>query len=93
MGTNIQRGRLIAFYGNYYRLLTENEEVLVQLSGKLFAHTKDEIGLPAVGDWVEFQLLDYQKGMIQQIEPRKSKFSRKIAGNQSDEQLIASNID
>lgn len=93
METNIQRGRVIAVYGNYYRLLTEKEEVLAQLSGKLFAQTKDGIGLPAVGDWVEFQLLDYQKGMIQQIEPRKSKFSRKIAGSQSDEQLIASNID
>jgi ribosome biogenesis GTPase len=93
METNIQRGLVIAVYGNYYRLLTEKEEVLAQLSGKLFTQTKDGIGLPAVGDWVEFQLLDYQKGMIQQIEPRKSKFSRKIAGSQSDEQLIASNID
>lgn len=54
---------------------------------------------PAVGDWVILESperptsLGSDEAMIQGILPRKSKFSRKVAGKTTDEQIIATNID
>ncbi|NMP56862.1 ribosome small subunit-dependent GTPase A [Enterococcus mundtii] len=42
---------------------------------------------------MKFQLLPDNKGIIHSIDERFSKFSRKTAGNRSDEQIIATNID
>jgi len=88
-----EKGRVIVAYGKYYRLLVEQEEIIAELSGN-FRYENQETGdLPAVGDWVWFQRSDTQHGIIHKIEERTAKFSRKIAGNRSDEQIIATNID
>lgn len=88
-----EKGRVIVAYGKYYRLLVEQKEIIAELSGN-FRYENQETGdLPAVGDWVWFQRSDTQHGIIHKIEERTAKFSRKIAGNRSDEQIIATNID
>ncbi|MFC1939691.1 ribosome small subunit-dependent GTPase A [Chloroflexota bacterium] len=49
---------------------------------------------PAVGDWVVIQpLVDEQKGIIHAVLPRKSKFSRKVAGERTEEQIVSANVD
>jgi ribosome biogenesis GTPase len=48
---------------------------------------------PAVGDWVIIRISDGQQTMIQSILPRKTKFSRKVAGKTAEEQIVAANID
>jgi len=50
---------------------------------------------PAVGDWVIIDKTPaaYDRTVIRGILSRKSKFSRKIAGNTIQEQIIAVNID
>jgi len=49
---------------------------------------------PAVGDWVVVKPQpNGQKGVIQAILPRKSKFSRKVAGARTEEQVVAANVD
>jgi len=49
---------------------------------------------PAVGDWVVIKpLINEQKGIIHAVLPRKSKFSRKVAGERTEEQIVAANID
>jgi ribosome biogenesis GTPase len=49
---------------------------------------------PAVGDWVVVSIIDdEERAKIHEILPRKSKFSRKAVGAQTDEQIIATNID
>jgi ribosome biogenesis GTPase len=50
--------------------------------------------LPAVGDWVALRP-DPRGGqaLIKHILPRRSAFSRKVAGRQTEQQVIAANID
>ena len=49
---------------------------------------------PAVGDWVVIKpLINEQKGIIHAVLPRKSKFSRKVAGERTEEQIVSANID
>lgn len=93
MENKLQRGRVAIVHGDYYRVLTKEGEILAKLAGKFSEQFITNLELPTVGDWVFFQTIDQQRGIIQQIEPRISKFSRKIAGHQSTEQLIASNVE
>jgi ribosome biogenesis GTPase len=49
---------------------------------------------PAVGDWVVVKpLVNEQKGIIHTVLPRKSKFSRKVAGERTEEQIVSANVD
>ena len=53
-----------------------------------------ENSYPAVGDWVVIKpLVGEKKGIIQAVLPRKSKFSRKVAGERTEEQVVSANVD
>ncbi len=85
-----QRGR--------YRVLAEHGDWPAELGGRL-RHEAADTGadLPCVGDWVlaHFPGARPEDGAarIERVLPRRSKFSRKEAGNRSVEQVIAANID
>src|SRR5688572_17353737 len=50
--------------------------------------------LSAVGDWVALRPSPGEDtGTIEAILPRRSKFSRKVAGKLTEEQIVAANID
>ena len=89
----LERGRVAAVFGQQYRLLIEKEELLAQLTGSFLHQAESAADLPTVGDWVAVQRLAADQGVIHSVEERTAKFSRKIAGNRLDEQLIAANID
>lgn len=87
-------GRICAEYKESYKLFSEFGELKASISGKLRKNSEIIEGFPAVGDWVLFDYIaNENKAIIQKILPRKSKFSRKVAGQQTQEQIIASNID
>lgn len=49
---------------------------------------------PAVGDWVVVSVREEeQRATIHAVLPRKSKFSRKVAGQVTEEQIVATNVD
>ncbi|MBU0761534.1 MAG: ribosome small subunit-dependent GTPase A [Candidatus Altiarchaeota archaeon] len=77
-----------------YELMSEGGLIRGKLSGKFRGgcHSKDDY--PTVGDWVAFKPND-QTGYpaIHGMLPRRSKFSRKVAGKAMQEQVIAANID
>jgi ribosome biogenesis GTPase len=51
-------------------------------------------GYPAVGDWVALRPPTGDgRALIQAVLPRRSKFSRKVAGQRTDEQVVAANVD
>lgn len=52
-------------------------------------------GVPAVGDWVIAEPGDTDDApwTIDAILPRRSKFSRKVAGQKEEEQIVAANVD
>ena len=77
-----------------YRIFSEHGEFLAQLSGKLRHATTSRADLPAVGDWVLAQLrLRENRATIHRVLRRKGKFSRKIAGRKTEEQIVAANVD
>lgn len=77
-----------------YVVLSETGEMPATVSGKLMHDALGRCDYPAVGDWV---LVTCPPGddraVIHGILPRTSKFSRKVAGLVSEEQIVAVNID
>lgn len=86
--------RVISESRDSYQLLSQYGELTARISGKMRYHAGAENQYPAVGDWVIIKpLADEQKGTIHDILPRKSKFSRKAAGELTEEQVISANVD
>lgn len=81
-----------------YLVLAEGTEWRAETAGKL-RHLAETEGaaLPCVGDWVMATLPGRRPedgvARIERVLDRRSKFSRKEAGNRSAEQIIATNID
>ncbi|BAS60073.1 MULTISPECIES: ribosome small subunit-dependent GTPase A [Leptolyngbya] len=81
-------GRVAVEYRDRYLLYTGQGEQFAEVTGK-FRHQATGIqDFPAVGDWVAIH-----KTTIHAVLPRLSKFSRKIAGGTTEEQVIATNVD
>jgi ribosome biogenesis GTPase len=77
-----------------YRILCRQGELQAELSGKMRHVTESRDGLPAVGDWVLTQTRPGEgRGTIQRVLRRKGKFSRKVAGRKTEEQIVAANVD
>lgn len=77
-----------------YLLYSEIGELTGILRGKFVKFQKLESQYPKVGDWVVFEKLPgEQKAIIESVLPRKSKISRKKAGDDLDEQIIATNVE
>ncbi len=72
-----------------FGLLTGAGEAAAQLAGSFRHDARSAADLPVVGDYV---LLD-EAGLIRGVLPRRTKFSRRAAGNREDEQVLAANID
>ncbi len=76
---------------------TGEGESYADLAGKLRHELKGPggaSGYPAVGDWVALRPPTGDgRALIHAVLPRKSKFSRKVAGQRTDEQVVAANVD
>jgi ribosome biogenesis GTPase / thiamine phosphate phosphatase len=87
-------GRVTLEHKHLYRVLTEQGELLCEISGKFVFQAEKREDYPAVGDWVVVKpSVNEAKGIIQAILPRQSKFSRKTAGAITEEQIVATNVD
>lgn len=87
-------GRVVSEQKQLYRLLTEGGEVLAQVSGKMRFQATARGDFPAVGDWVIISLHEGgERANIHGLLPRQSKFARKAAGTETEEQIVAANID
>nr|WP_319801535.1 ribosome small subunit-dependent GTPase A [Mesobacillus jeotgali] len=90
----IKLGRVALEHKHSYRVWLEDGEYLCTLAGKLTFDANGREDLPAVGDWVSVQTSPGEmRGLIKGILPRKSKFSRKAAGQITEEQIVAANVD
>ncbi|WP_434402126.1 ribosome small subunit-dependent GTPase A [Planococcus sp. 11815] len=86
-------GRVILEHKSGYRVMTDFGEWPATLSGNYrHSHSRDEF--PSVGDWVALERMPGEdKGIIHQLLPRTSRFTRKAAGETSEVQTIAVNLD
>jgi ribosome biogenesis GTPase / thiamine phosphate phosphatase len=87
-------GRIALEHKKMYRVFSEHGEFLAEVSGKMRFHALEREDYPAVGDWVVISARpEEHKATIHAVLPRKSKFSRKVAGLTTEEQIVATNID
>jgi len=88
-------GRVVAQYKELYKVVTDESEVLAEISGKLRYSSAELSDYPAVGDFVMIDRKDEMHGnaIIHYILTRKSAFIRKAAGKAHDVQVVAANID
>lgn len=85
-------GRVSVVHRDQYRIYTAAGELSAEVVGALLYRTEDPSDLPVVGDWVVCRLAgDF--AMIHDVLPRRTKFSRRAAGNREQEQTLAANID
>jgi ribosome biogenesis GTPase len=91
---DVQPGRVIIGFNYLYRVLVEGGEIDAVISGRIRHRAASRGELPAVGDWVAVRKRPGEdRGSIVGVLPRRSRFSRRMAGNVTDEQVVAANID
>jgi len=85
----------VAIEFNYiYRLYAESGELQAQHAGRLLHEAEGRQYLSAVGDWVAARpTAGEATATIEAVLPRRSRFSRKVAGELTEEQIVAANID
>jgi ribosome biogenesis GTPase len=85
----VELGRVCFAVREQYRVFFESGEYEAEPSGSL----RWEGALPAVGDWVAARRVNPEFALIESVLPRRTKFSRRAAGDALTEQVIAANID
>ncbi|MCI3919513.1 ribosome small subunit-dependent GTPase A [Paenibacillus sp. TRM 82003] len=87
-------GRIALEHKRMYRVWTEQGELLAELTGKLRHEAEGRDDFPAVGDWIAVApRVSEGRGTVQALLERRSKFSRRAAGNETTEQIVAANVD
>ena len=91
---DVEPARVVIEFNHIYRVTTEAGELEATLAGRLKHRASSRSELPAVGDWVAVRKRDSEdQGAIVAVLPRRSWFSRRMAGNVTDEQIVAANVD
>lgn len=87
-------GRIAVEHKELYLYYAEQGEGLAPVSGRLRHEARGRADFPAVGDWVVLQrAAEDQQAVIQTVLARRNRFSRKAAGTQLEEQIVAANLD
>jgi ribosome biogenesis GTPase len=87
-------GRVTLEHQHIYTVHTGHADLLATVAGGFRHRIVARREYPAVGDWVALRALEAgRRGVIQGVVARHSKFSRKVAGDETDEQIVAANID
>src|SRR3954467_2255400 len=89
-----QPARVLIEFNHNYRLITAVGELDAVLAGRVKHHARSRAELPAVGDWVAVRKRpEEDRGAIVAVLERRSRFSRRMAGQVTDEQVVAANVD
>lgn len=86
-------GRVISYARGHIEVITETSTVMCSLTGR-FKHHSRSIDMPTVGDWVIVKPeATNAVGSIVSVVPRKTLVTRKAAGDTTDAQPLAANVD
>lgn len=92
--THVEPARVAIEFNHLYRVWTNDGELEAAISGRLKHGAESRSELPAVGDWVAVRRSpDLDRGSIAAVLPRRSAFSRRMAGAVTEEQVVAANVD
>ena len=86
-------GRVLVEHRGAYSVLTAQGQLWAQVTGKLRHKAESRADLPATGDWVVAEFRDEDRASIHAVLPRRTSFSRNIAGKAIEEHVLAANVD
>ena len=87
-------GRVVLEHQHLYRVHLERGEPIAHVSGRFRHRAAGRHEYPAVGDWVAVTPPHgHHRAVIHGVLPRRSHFSRKVAGQTTEEQVVAANVD
>jgi ribosome biogenesis GTPase len=90
---HVQPGRVFIEFNYIFRVYIHGGEIEAVLAGRLKHDAASRGELPAVGDWVVVRTRTAdERGSIVAVLPRRSRFSRRMAGNVTGEQVVAANV-
>jgi ribosome biogenesis GTPase len=84
--------RVAVTHKTCYEVVSEDGNFICELSGN-FLFSREPSDYPCTGDWIIFQKMDEDKGIILDILPRKKVLYRLKAGTVSEKQAIAAYVD
>lgn len=91
---DLQPARVALEHRKGYTVITPGGELDAEVPGRMRHEAVLSSDLPAVGDWVAVRSVSEEnKATVVAVLPRRSKFSRKVAGTEVDEQVVAANVD
>jgi len=76
-----------------YRVLSPEGERLARVAGRLRHDAAGRADFPAVGDWVAVETPPSGDARIRAVLPRATQFARRAAGNPTEPQVVAANVD
>lgn len=77
-----------------YVIVAEAGELTAVVSGKFRHQAHSPADYPVVGDWVAVEIIESEeKALIHAVLPRRTKFSRTMAGGTTDEHILSANVD
>ena len=85
-------GRVAVTHKTCYEIISETGYYTCELTGNIM-YGREQTEYPCTGDWVIFQIIDQDKGLILDILPREKTLYRLKSGTVSEKQAIASYID
>jgi ribosome biogenesis GTPase len=87
-------GRVVLEHQHLYRVHLDGGEPIAHVSGRFRHRASAKHEFPAVGDWVVVAPPHgHHRTVIHAVLPRRSHFSRKVAGQTTEEQVVAANVD
>jgi ribosome biogenesis GTPase len=90
----VEPARVSLEHTHIYRVITPGAEHLARVAGRLRHDATGRADFPAVGDWVVLEPAPLGgDARILAVLPRATHFSRRAAGNPTEEQVVAANID
>lgn len=91
---DLEPGRVSLEFNQFLRVETASGPILAETSGKLRHRAGSRSELPAVGDWVAIRRAESEaKATIHAVLSRRSRFTRKVKGTKTDQQVVAANVD
>ncbi len=90
----LQPARIAEELKGAYRIYVDGRLLPAVLPGRILHTAAGRDDLPATGDWVLARVLPGEdRALIVELLQRRTKFSRKEAGERTSEQLLAVNVD
>ncbi|MFO7733555.1 MAG: ribosome small subunit-dependent GTPase A [Candidatus Aminicenantes bacterium] len=92
-GPGLVPGRVIKQARDLSTLMTPLGELAAEVSGRFRHEASGPADFPVVGDWAVVEPLGEDRALIHAVLPRRSAFTRKVAGEAVAAQIAAANVD